>query len=73
MDDFQKRGQALIAELKEHVLKTLSRDARGSSDGPGLSAIEIERLCGFRNSTGSRVREKTGALDNLDHTPASRC
>ena len=47
MDDFQKRGQALIAELKEHVLKTLSRDPRGLSDGPGLGAIEIERLCGL--------------------------
>ena len=47
MDDLQKRGQALIAELKEHVLKTLSRDPRGSSDGPCLSAIEIERLCGL--------------------------
>ena len=47
MDDLQKRGHALIDELKEHVLTTLSRDPRGSSDGPGLGAIEVERLCGL--------------------------
>jgi hypothetical protein len=46
MDDFQKHGRALIAELKEHVLTTLSRDPRGSNNGPGLGVIEIERLCG---------------------------
>ena len=47
MDDLQKRGHALIDELKEHVLTTLSRDPRSASDGPGLGAIEIERLCGL--------------------------
>ena len=47
MDDFQKRGHALIDELKEHILTTFSRDPRGSSNGSGLSAIEIERLCGL--------------------------
>ena len=47
MDDFQKRGHALIAELKEHILTAFSRDPRGSSDGPGLGTIEIERLCGL--------------------------
>jgi hypothetical protein len=47
MDDFQKHGRALIAELKEHVLTTLSRDPRGSNNGPGLGVIEIERLCGL--------------------------
>jgi len=47
MDDFQKRGHALLNELKEHVLTALSRDPRGTSDGPGLGAIELERLCGL--------------------------
>ena len=47
MDDFQKRGHALIDELKGHVLAAICRDPRGSSDGPGLSAIEIERFCGL--------------------------
>ena len=47
MDDFQKRGHALIDELKEHVMKAFTRDPRGSSNGPGLGTIEIERLCGI--------------------------
>jgi len=47
MGDFQKRGHALIDELKEHVLTTLSRDPRGSSNGTGLGTIEIERLGGL--------------------------
>jgi hypothetical protein len=47
MDDFQKHGQALIGELKEHVLTGFSRDPRGSINGPGLGTIEIERLCGL--------------------------
>ena len=47
MDDFQKRGHVLIDELKEHVLTTFSRDPRGSSNGPGLATIDIERLSGL--------------------------
>lgn len=42
-----RTGEELIAELKRHVIQSMSRDPRGQQGGEGLGNVEIERLAGL--------------------------
>lgn len=47
VNDLVRKGEALIGELKSHVIQALAHDPRGHHGGEGLGNVEIERLAGL--------------------------